>query len=386
MTRLDVRAARARRRRAPARGDRRRPVPASSPTSSTPGRAATRSSSRSCSPPAARRSVPATVTEAVLARVAATLAARRSGCSRCWPPPAGGSPTRCSSTCVPGELGRRCARRGTPGCCCASATTRRGAAARAGRRGGLRLARARRAAALHREIGAALAATGAPAAELADQWHRAGEREEALAASVDAGLEAGRCSRSRRRAAPRARARAVGLRRGRTVPGPRRAAVARGAGRALQRRPRARARARPRGARAASTSRTIRRARRASTSASASTSLGRRGRARLLRQRARCSRRTDEPERARLLAARRPRADGSAPLGGGARVLRGGAPPSRATTRSRRGADHARPRARLPRRPGGASGSCAEALEAARGSAPARTPRAPTCTWASSCG
>ena len=46
--------------------------------------------------------------------------------------------------------------------------------------------------ALHRQIASALSATGAPVAELAHQWHRAGEREEALVASVAAGLEAGR--------------------------------------------------------------------------------------------------------------------------------------------------------------------------------------------------
>ena len=46
--------------------------------------------------------------------------------------------------------------------------------------------------ALHRQIASALSAIGAPAAELADQWHRAGAREEALVASVAAGLEAGR--------------------------------------------------------------------------------------------------------------------------------------------------------------------------------------------------
>ncbi len=47
-------------------------------------------------------------------------------------------------------------------------------------------------AALHRELGAALEATGAPVAELAHQWHRAGEQAAALAASVEAGRAAAR--------------------------------------------------------------------------------------------------------------------------------------------------------------------------------------------------
>jgi DNA-binding CsgD family transcriptional regulator len=46
--------------------------------------------------------------------------------------------------------------------------------------------------ALHQQIAGALSATGAAAAELADQWHRAGAHEQALVASVTAGLEAGR--------------------------------------------------------------------------------------------------------------------------------------------------------------------------------------------------
>jgi DNA-binding CsgD family transcriptional regulator len=44
--------------------------------------------------------------------------------------------------------------------------------------------------ALHRALGHAMA--GAPAARLADQWHRAGEYDAALAASVEAGLDAER--------------------------------------------------------------------------------------------------------------------------------------------------------------------------------------------------
>ena len=43
---------------------------------------------------------------------------------------------------------------------------------------------------LHSDIARALADTGAPAAHLAHQWHRAGAAEEALTASVEAGLEA----------------------------------------------------------------------------------------------------------------------------------------------------------------------------------------------------
>jgi len=43
---------------------------------------------------------------------------------------------------------------------------------------------------LHRKLGRAMAASGAPAARLALQWHRAGERENALAASLRAGEEA----------------------------------------------------------------------------------------------------------------------------------------------------------------------------------------------------
>ncbi len=43
---------------------------------------------------------------------------------------------------------------------------------------------------LHAELARALAASGAPPAQLADQWHRAGRRADALAASVEAGLAA----------------------------------------------------------------------------------------------------------------------------------------------------------------------------------------------------
>jgi DNA-binding CsgD family transcriptional regulator/tetratricopeptide (TPR) repeat protein len=45
---------------------------------------------------------------------------------------------------------------------------------------------------LHRELARAMAASGAPAARLADQWHRAGALDDALAASVAAGLDAAR--------------------------------------------------------------------------------------------------------------------------------------------------------------------------------------------------
>jgi DNA-binding CsgD family transcriptional regulator/tetratricopeptide (TPR) repeat protein len=45
---------------------------------------------------------------------------------------------------------------------------------------------------LHRALARAMAATGAPPARLADQWHRAGAYDDALAASVDAGLHAAR--------------------------------------------------------------------------------------------------------------------------------------------------------------------------------------------------
>jgi ATP/maltotriose-dependent transcriptional regulator MalT len=47
-------------------------------------------------------------------------------------------------------------------------------------------------AALHRALGEALAAAGAPAAQLAEHWHRAGARADALSASVEAGLAATR--------------------------------------------------------------------------------------------------------------------------------------------------------------------------------------------------
>jgi DNA-binding CsgD family transcriptional regulator len=46
--------------------------------------------------------------------------------------------------------------------------------------------------ALHRRLARAMATTGAPPARLADQWHRAGAYDDALAASVQAGLHAAR--------------------------------------------------------------------------------------------------------------------------------------------------------------------------------------------------
>ena len=103
-------------------------------------------------------------------------------------------PTRCSSSYPEeAESAPCCALRWTAACCCASRETgeRR---LRHGLVGEViygTLVPAERVA-LHRQIANALAATGAPAAELADQWHRAGAREEALVASVTAGLEASR--------------------------------------------------------------------------------------------------------------------------------------------------------------------------------------------------
>ncbi len=336
-----ARAAGPRRRRAPARGDRRAArCRGAGAASCTRARAATRSSSRSCSPRATRSR--RRVAEAVLARVE-RLDERRA--RRCSPRPAGTPRTRCSS----GSTSRptRCARRSTPAC---SSREPDGVAFRHGLIGEVRL----RAAAAGRARARCTArsrprSTDAPPPSARTSATARACASEALAASVEAGLEAARRPRVRRGAACTSSARwscgttsvdrvellARAAQAARFAGDPERAVALCREAIELDRRAGA-----PRAA--------LRAPRRVPL-------LGRRGRARVLRARARAA-----AGRAAAAGRQGPRADGPAALGRGARVLRGGAgrraPAPRITLGSCSPSSASRTRARR---------TCARALELA---------------------
>ena len=238
--------------------------------------------------------------------------------------------------------------------------------------------------ALHQAIAVALQEEGAPAAQLADQWHRAGAHAAALDASLEAGARAADAYAFAEASAHYERALTLWD-------------VVRPAG----------------GDRVDLLSRAAQAARHGGDQPRA-LALGRAALAAHDRRRPRAGARLyerlgeylswddeaalecyagalallgDEPTPDPRTAARGagPRADGTAPLGGVARALRAGARRGRRGRRrrpGRRGADHPRHHARLPRRGGApASGTCARRSRPPR----ARTACAPTCTSASCC-
>ena len=321
-----------------------------------------------------------------------TRPARSSSASS--PRPAGASTTTCSSgsrgTSSSGRAARR-ARRPHPRA--RAGRPRRGVSPRAARRGRLRppaSAGAPPDAPRHR--GGAGGAPDASPAQLAHQWHRAGEPAAALRASVAAGLEASRLyAFAEARVAPRARARAVGCRApaADSLPVDRVELLARAAQAArFAGDPRTRDHALRGGAGPARPCRGARPRVAPLRAPGRVPLLGRRDRARLLPPGAAAAARRRRAGAGAAAGRGRARVDGPPPLGGVARVLRGGARGGGAV------GDPARRSARAPRSgscsaswasPRRASGTSATRSRPRRRSGRARTPCAPTSCSASCC-